>query len=327
MSRSITRSHWLNVAAVFAVCGAVGFAGQVAVAQDIDIKAAAAAKSKVESKQGSFDSDGVKLVYVEAGEGEPVILIHGFTASAAMNWISPGIFDELAKKYHVIAIDNRGHGRSGKPHDPQAYGVNMVEDVRRLLDHLKIEKAHLVGYSMGGFISNKFLAEHPERVLSVTLGGAGWSNEQDSTLSLLDELADSLEQGKGIAPLILRLTPEGQPKPTEEQMKAMSSVVMLMNDPKALAAVARGMKGLAITEDQIKANKMPVLALIGEIDPLKEGVDALEGVMPNLEVVVIEKADHMTAFADPVFIESLQKFLSEHSATSTKQPVAAGAGN
>lgn len=326
MARFVARCRWSLTLAAVAVSFALLSAAPLAWAQDIDVQAAASAKAKVETKQGSFDSDGVKIVYVEAGEGEPVILIHGFTASAAMNWISPGIFDALAKDYRVIAIDNRGHGRSGKPHDPQAYGANMVEDVRRLLDHLGIEKAHLVGYSMGGFISNKFLAEHPDRVLTVTLGGAGWSKEHDETLSLLDELADSLEQGKGIAPLIIRLTPEGRPQPTEEQIKAMNSMVLLMNDPKALAAVARGMKGLAISEEQVKANKKPVLALIGEIDPLKAGVDELEKVMPNLEVVVIEEADHMTAFPDPKFLESLQKFLSSNCTANGKQPAAAGAG-
>lgn len=326
-SRFHARScSWFKLICVAAVAGALAAVTVSASAQEAAATAKPAAAAKVKIKPGSFDSDGVKIVYAEAGEGEPVILIHGFTASAAMNWIGPGIFDALAKNYHVIAIDNRGHGKSDKPHDPAAYGAVMVEDVRRLLDHLKIERAHLVGYSMGGFISNKFLAEHPQRVLTVTLGGAGWSKEHGETLSMLDELASSLEQGKGIAPLIIRLTPEGQPKPTDEQIQAMNSMVLLMNDPKALAAVARGMKGLAVTEEEVKGNKAPVLALIGEIDPLKTGVDELAAVMPNLEVVVIEKADHMTAFSDAKFIESLTRFLGEHSQTSAKQPVAAGAG-
>ncbi len=328
-SRFHARScSWLKLFCVAAVAGALALLSSSAHGQDVAVKTpAAAAAPKAKLKPGSFDSDGVKIVYVEAGEGEPVILVHGFTASAAMQWITPGIFDALAKDYRVIAIDNRGHGKSDKPHDPQAYGATMVEDVRRLLDHLGIKKAHLVGYSMGGFISNKFLAEHPDRLLSVTLGGAGWTKEHSETLSMLEDLATSLEQGKGIKPLIERLVPEGKPKPSDEQIAAMNSMVMLMNDPKALAAVARGMKGLAVTEEQVKANKLPVLALIGEIDPLKTGVDELQGVMPNLEVVVIEKADHMTAFPDPKFIQSLSKFLGEHSQSGTEKPVAAGAGN
>lgn len=327
MSRFISRSRWLRLALIVTLTTAWSPAGVAGWAQEIDVKATASAKPKVETKQGSFDSDGVKIAYVEAGKGEPVILIHGFTASAAMNWIAPGVFDALADKYHVVAIDNRGHGKSGKPHDPDAYGAKMVEDILRLMDHLKIDKAHLVGYSMGGFMSNKFLAEHPDRVLTVTLGGAGWTKENDTTMSLLDELATSLETGKGLAPLIERLTPEGQPKPSEDQIQAMNSLVLLMNDPKALAAVARGMKGLTVEEAQIKANKAPVLALIGEIDPLKAGVDELEKVMPNLEVVVIEKADHMNAFGNPKFIETLTRFLGEHSqGAADKKPAAAGAG-
>lgn len=326
MSRSIARRRWLCIFGLVAVTGSLLLAAGTIVAQDIDVKASAAARPKVETRQDSFLSDGVKIAYVEAGQGEPVILIHGFTASATMNWIAPGIFDALAKDYRVIALDNRGHGKSGKPHEPEAYGAKMIEDVVRLMDHLGIEKAHLVGYSMGGFMSNKFLAEHPDRVLSVTLGGAGWTRENDVTMSLLEELATSLEQGNGLAPLIRRLTPEGQPQPSEEQIKSMNALVLMMNDPKALAAVARGMKGLAIDEAQIKANKAPVLALIGEIDPLKAGVDELEKVMPNLQVVVIEKADHMSAFSNPKFIESLTKFLGEHSSNGAKKPAAAGAG-
>ncbi|MBL9125041.1 MAG: alpha/beta hydrolase [Planctomycetaceae bacterium] len=318
---------WLKIFCVAAIAAALALLNGAAQGQESAVKSPPAAAPKAKLQQKSFDSDGVKIVYVEAGEGEPVILVHGFTASAAMNWISPGIFDALAKDYHVIALDNRGHGKSDKPRDPQAYGANMVEDVRRLLDHLGIQKAHLVGYSMGGFISNKFLADHPDRVLTVTLGGAGWTKEHSETLSMLDELAQSLEDGKGITPLILRLTPEGQPKPSEEQIAAMNSMVMLINDPKALAAVARGMKGLAVTEEQVKANQAPVLALIGEVDPLKTGVDELQGVMPHLEVVVIEKADHMTAFPDPKFLRSLQEFLSKHRAAGVEKPVAAGAGS
>src|SRR5215469_6705144 len=119
-----------------------------------------------------FRSDGVTIRYLVEGEGEPVLLIHGLGASVHVQWGASGVIQALAKDHRVIAYDNRGHGRSGKPHDPQRYGEETVEDAVRLLDHLEIPKAHIVGYSMGALITNKLLVEHPDRFLSATLGGA-----------------------------------------------------------------------------------------------------------------------------------------------------------
>src|SRR6266446_970237 len=110
-----------------------------------------------------FDSNGVKIRYTVEGKGEPVLLIHGFTANIEIQWTIPGITRALAKKYQVIAFDNRGHGKSGKPHDAEKYGMEMVEDAVRLLDHLKIKKAHVVGYSMGGMIALKLAVVHSDR--------------------------------------------------------------------------------------------------------------------------------------------------------------------
>lgn len=280
--------------------------------------------ARIKPKSESFDSNGVKIQYVMAGEGEPVILIHGFTASAMMNWQQPGVFDALAKNYKVIALDNRGHGRSGKPHEPEKYGVEMVEDIVRLMDHLGIERAHIVGYSMGGFITGKLVTTHPERVITATLGGAGWTKKDDERMKLIEELATSLEEGNGIAPLIRHLTPPGDPQPTDEQIAGMNQMILIMNDPKALAAVARGMSNLEVPEQALRDNKVPLLALIGDRDPLKDGVDLMEPVAANLQVVVIEGADHMGAFGRPEFIESLEEFLAEHSKSTATTEAAAG---
>lgn len=280
------------------------------------------------AEDGFFDSNGTKIHYTVQGAGEPVLLIHGFTANIPMQWGGPGVLGELAKSYQVIGIDNRGHGRSAKPHDPKQYGLEMVEDQARLLDHLKIDRAHVVGYSMGGFITERLLTLHPERVITATLGGAGWSREGDQQLDFLEDLAGSLERGEGIGLLIERLTPAGQPKPTEDQLKVINGLVGTMNDTKALAACLRGMRALQVTEEQLRANKIPTLALIGSIDPLKQGVDELEPVMSNLKVVAIEGADHMNAPARPEFIAALKEFLAAHPASSVEEkqqePVAAG---
>jgi pimeloyl-ACP methyl ester carboxylesterase len=263
----------------------------------------------------SFDSNGVKIHYTVEGKGEPVLLIHGFAASGDLNWRNAGVIKALADHYQVITIDNRGHGASEKPHDPTKYGEEMVEDAVRLLDHLGIKKAHVVGYSMGGMITAKLLTTHPDRLLTATLGGHGGLKEGDDTATL-EKLADSLDAGKGLAPLIIALNPPGKPLPTQQQIDERSKMLLSRNDAKALAAVVRGWKGLMVSNEKLKANKVPTLALIGELDPLKRGVDALEGKMNNVQIVVIKGTDHMTAFGNEQFAKELNTFLAAHSATA-----------
>lgn len=260
-----------------------------------------------------FDSNGVKIHYVVMGDGEPVVLVHGFTMDYKSEWGGCGLLGPLSERYKVIAIDNRGHGKSGKPHDPKMYGTEMVKDIVRLLDYLEIDKAHIAGYSMGGFITVKLLTMYPERIQSAVIGGAGWRKDFGDREGIWVGLADSLEKGEGFGPLIAALTPEGQPLPTEEQVAAMSALITARNDLKALAAVIRGMREAMVTEEELRANKVPALSIIGGIDPLKADADALKEVMANLEVVVIEGADHPGCIASPKFRESMLEFLAKHS--------------
>jgi pimeloyl-ACP methyl ester carboxylesterase len=266
-------------------------------------------------KKPYFDSNGVKIHYVVQGkeDGEPVLLIHGFTADIPVQWTP--VIKGLEKDYKVIALDCRGHGGSEKPHDPKKYGPEMVKDAIRLLDHLKIDRAHVVGYSMGATLTLQIATRHPERVRTATLGGAGLP--QPGHDRLLESLADSLEQGKGIGPLIVALTPKGRPRPTEEQIKAINAILLMRNDARALAAVVRGginNKDLALSEAQVKGIKVPMLALVGEEDPLRGGVDALKMQLPGVKVVVIDKADHITAFIREEFVNALREFLQVHRA-------------
>jgi pimeloyl-ACP methyl ester carboxylesterase len=262
-----------------------------------------------------FDSKGVKIHYLVEGRGEPVVLIHGYAANIQFQWVLPGILRALAKDYQVIALDLRGHGQSGKPHDPRMYGMEVVEDIVRLLDHLKIKKAHVVGYSMGAYIALKLITTHPDRVLSATLGGGGWAKRLEADFR--DALAQSLEQGKGIGPLLLRLNPPGRPKPTEEQIKIVSTLVMAVNDVKALVALTRGLNDVfTIPEADLKRCKVPTLCLVGELDPLKQAADDLKGHLSDLKIVVIPGADHMNAFWRPQFLPALKRFLAEHKQAS-----------
>jgi pimeloyl-ACP methyl ester carboxylesterase len=120
---------------------------------------------------------GVKIHYLVEGKGDPVVLIHGLHSSADSNWKKIGVMEDLAKDHRVIALDLPGHGMSDKPEKEDAYGLQMMEDVIAVMDHLKVKKAHIVGYSLGGMIVVKLLATHPERALSGTVGGMGWFKE------------------------------------------------------------------------------------------------------------------------------------------------------
>jgi len=259
-----------------------------------------------------FDSNGVKIRYTVEGKGDPVLLIHGFTANIEIQWSLLGITKALAKNYQVIAFDNRGHGKSGKPHDVKKYGTEMVEDAVRLLDHLKIDKAHVVGYSMGAMLTSKLLVTHPDRLLTATLGGAG-ALRKGVKVPLFEALADSLEQGKGVEPLIVALTPPNAPKLSAERIRFMNSFVSLTNDTKALAAVVRSWKYLAVSDERLKMNRVPVLAIVGSQDPLRKNLDELQGRLCGLEkIVVIRGADHISAPAEPEFVSGLEKFLDKH---------------
>lgn len=259
-----------------------------------------------------FDSNGVRIRYIEQGSGEPVVLVHGFTSTIEKNWVTPGVFSQLAKNFRVIALDCRGHGKSDKPHDAKQYGLEMALDIVRLLDHLKIQKAHIVGYSMGAGITTKLLTMKPERFLTATLGGAGGLlDPSELEIKLFDQLTADMEKGS-LRTMILGLTPQGQSRPTEEEIKQIEASVLAGQDIAALAANRRAFTGMAVTGAQVKAINVPTIAIIGTADPLLGGVDKLKKAMPKLKVVTIEGATHMSAFGRPEFIGALQEFLKAY---------------
>jgi pimeloyl-ACP methyl ester carboxylesterase len=274
----------------------------------------------------SFDSNGVTIHYTVEGQGEPVLLLHGFAVNSQINWVAPGITQALARDYRVITLDSRGHGQSGKPHDARKYGKEMLQDVVRLLDHLRIAKAHVVGYSMGGYLTHQLMVAHPDRVLTATLAGAGWHRENKlSDWDLTEKLAVSLEQGKGFGPLLVWLTPAGQPRPGAVQIRAFDLFLLAINDPKALAACLRSSKDdVPIPEEKLKANPIPTLALIGSLDPIKADVEPMRHTMANLTVVEIKGADHLNAFLRPEFVQHLQEFLARHRQAKKEQKSTAG---
>lgn len=259
-----------------------------------------------------FDSDVVSIRYVHAGDGEPVLLIHGF-GSRLEFWQATGIAAALtAAGFSVVAYDSRGHGESGKLYDPAHYIDEEVLDAVRLLDHLSIDRVHVVGYSRGAGIAGRMVTRYPDRVRSVVLGG--WSVDNPvETLSREDCLAtvDLLAQGAFPLPLLRALQTPGVALPTAEEQEAMARQLASGNDMRALAAAFRaGCDALAITTSGLLESRIPALAIVGEHDGMKSTVWAMAEAMGGaLQVTVVEGVDHFTAPRDPEFIARLVSFL------------------
>ncbi len=264
------------------------------------------------AKRGEFfDSNGVPIHYTVEGQGEPLVLIHGFAVNADLNWRKVGIIKTLARHYRVVAFDMRGHGRSGKPHDMAQYGIEMVYDVIRLMDHLGIEKAHVAGYSLGGFITLKLVAAHPERVLSAAVCAAGWIRPTEENLALVQMVKEGLEHGQGILPLMNELDPVDR-RPFPGVKFIVNTFVSATNDAVALACCFGSISAIEVLESELRAIVLPVLTIVGGSDPLKSSVDALQGLLRNHRTVIIDRADHGTAAGRREFIRELAAFLRDH---------------
>ncbi len=267
-----------------------------------------------------FDADGVRLFYRVEGSGTPVVLIHGYGVNADLNWRLPGVVRALRKRYQVIVFDVRGHGRSDKPHDPAQYGSETARDACRLLDHLGIEKAHVVGYSMGGFITIKLIAMFPDRLLSAVPCGAGWEKPEGEKLHLLAALTDSIDRQKSYAPLIRALEPT---PPPAWKVHLASFFLHILNDNTAMSAVMKNFTDLAVTEEELRNNQAPVLSIVGTRDPLGSGVKPMTEIIAHHEAAYIEGGDHMTTMIKGAYLQHLTAFLARHS-PETRTPPSAG---
>jgi pimeloyl-ACP methyl ester carboxylesterase len=129
----------------------------------------------MESPMPSFHNGAVEIAYLDEGEGDPILLVHGFASSKNVNWVYPGWVSELQKNgRRVIALDNRGHGESAKLYDPEDYHIGtMAGDVTALMNHLNIERADMMGYSLGGRMTAYLAYSQPRRLRAAILGGIG----------------------------------------------------------------------------------------------------------------------------------------------------------
>ncbi len=257
-----------------------------------------------------FDSAGVRLAYLEQGQGEPIILLHGGLADSEQNWVQFGIMDALAPDHRTIALDLRGHGRSDKPHGVENYGRLMARDVLNLMDELKIDKAHLLGYSIGSLVALTLIADHPERVLSAAFGGPGWIRP-DTDMSVYTKTAASLEARKGLRPMFEGYRDgQGNPIPDEE-MAQIDAALGRRNDLLAIAAALRGIAGLVVLEPDLRKAHVPCLFLYGTRDDNRKDIPQLRTALAdNAEFADIPGAAHGDAIARPEFKDAVLRFFS-----------------
>ncbi len=283
---------------------------------------AVGALQSTDPQERFFESNGVPIRFVEQGQGPAVVLIHGYTGTADRHWINTGVFGDLARDHRVIAMDARGHGKSGKPREASAYGAEMSRDVVRLLDHLEITHAHVVGFSMGAFVAGHLMVTQPDRLITVTLVAQHpirhWTNvdEQEAEASARD-----LESETPFRSIITAVAPPDA-RPSEEEIRSLSAKMTAANDPKALAAYYRGLRTLAVTDADLSDVRLPVQAVIGSEDPATKGVRELRRVLPQLLLKVVEGATHggeRGILRRVEFRAALRAFLASHRQSSHEE--------
>src|SRR6187431_360476 len=240
-----------------------------------------------------FDSNGVQIRYVEQGAGPPVILLHGYTGTLDRHFVANGVLANIAKDHRAIAMDLRGHGKSGKPHDPKAYGDELARDVIRLLDHLKIQRAHIVGYSLGAVIAGRLVTTNPARLASVAF--IGHHPEREITAADAKFVEDSIKELEGDLPfrsLAVAIQPVGAPMPSDEELRTAVAPLVAANDVKALAAMWRGGAFLLTSDQALTAARFPMIEIIGTLDPAVSEVEPLRKAHPEIKMLVLEGATH-----------------------------------
>ena len=245
----------------------------------------------------SFQHDDVEIAYLDEGEGDPIMLVHGFASTKNVNWVYPTWVSELRKNgCRVIALDNRGHGDSAKLYDPAQYSIPiMASDIVALMDHLDIDRADMMGYSLGGRMTAWLALNAPERLRSAILGGIGIA------------MIEGGGPGESVAQALEAPSLEDVTDPSGRTFRAFAD--QTRSDRLALAACLRGSRGL-MTKEEAAAISVPVLIAVGTTDEVAGSAEALGEVIPGAEVLEIPGRDHMRAVGDKVYKSGVLDFLS-----------------
>ncbi len=249
----------------------------------------------------TFNSGGVEIAFRDEGADSakvPVLFIHGFASNLATNWISTGWIEAAVKSgRRAIAFDNRGHGRSAKLYELTDYGAPlMAEDAHRLLDHLKIARAHVVGYSMGARIAAFLALAHPDRVASLVFGGLG--------LNMVRGMA-----GTGpIAHALEAATIDEVTNATARTFRAFAE--QTKSDLKALAACIRSARA-PLTAEMVGRIACPTLVAVGEQDVIAGSAEGLAELIPGARAITLANRDHNKAVGDKAFKAAALQFFDE----------------
>jgi len=246
----------------------------------------------------SFRNGDVEIAYLDEGEGEPIVQVHGFASNKEVNWVLPGWFATLKRAgRRAIALDNRGHGASSKLYDPSSYhSATMAEDVRALLDHLNIQWADVMGYSMGARITAFLAVNHPSRVRSCILGGLGIRLVEG--VGLPESIADALE-----AP-----SHDDVRDPTGRMFRIFAE--QTKSDLRALAACIRGSRQ-TLSRAQVSGIRAPVLVAVGTRDEVAGNAHELAALIPRAQALDIPDRDHMLSVGDKVYKAGVIDFLNQ----------------
>jgi pimeloyl-ACP methyl ester carboxylesterase len=244
-----------------------------------------------------FSSDGVDIAFLDSGEGEPILLIHGFASNHVVNWGATGWVDTLKRHgRRVVAMDVRGHGRSAKLHDPDAYPLPLLaDDAARLLDHLGIARADVMGYSMGARITVAMALAHQGRMRAMILGGMGYAMVEGMTGE--DAIVAALE-----APSLDDVS--GEPGRAYRKFAEQTG-----SDTLALAACMRKARQ-TFTPAELATIHIPTLVAIGDKDRVAGSAEDLARLIPGAEFFIIPNRDHMLATGDKHFKEAVLDFLT-----------------
>lgn len=243
--------------------------------------------------------DSVEIAYETAGEGPPVVLVHGFAASRIITWRNTGWYEWLARAGHmVIALDCRGHGESGKPHTPDAYDERrMIGDILAVMDAAGIPAAPLIGYSMGGYLAIALMQNAPERVPSAVLAGVG-----ENYFSFWGERNETIARG------LLAADPATITDAVALEFRTFSE--RAGNDLVALAACMRRNR-LALSAEDLSRLPQEVMVVCGENDPIAGRPDRLASHFKRGRAVTVPRRNHHSTVGDRVFKEAARDFLGE----------------